>query len=218
MQHFIETAANNFIIAATTPKCGRMDNHQGIEIFFNEIKSKSAIDTKLFLQDIDMLLKAQDKILVLMIDGINEITGNFENCVTHYRIIIQNLKNFLNWKIENIKIVVTCRDFAFLEYCRYTGLYPSAENCYHQTSGNNVKPYYQISPLTLELQIEFCNAYIANKESKKLFIEDLKNNKYVQQTFTSPYLIAIVGNHYRQDSWGEYIYISMIYFLILLNK
>lgn len=212
LQHFIETATNNFIIAATTPKCGRMDNYQGIDIFFNEIKSKSEIDTKLFLQDIDMLLKAQDKILVLMIDGINEIIGNFENCVAHYRILIQNLKNFVKWKIENIKIVVTCRDFAFLEYCRYTGLYPSAENCYHQTSGNNVKPYYQISPLTLELQIEFCDAYIANEESKKLFIEDLKNNKYVQQTFTSPYLIAIVGNHYKQDSCGGiYLHIHDIF-------
>lgn len=199
LQHFIEIASDKYIIAATAPKCGRMDNHQGFDIFFNDAKYLNNSKKETFVESIDILLKNQNKILVLIIDGINEITGGFQNCILHYKNIIQDLKNFLEWKISNIKFIVTCRDFAFLDYCKYTDLYPSAENCYYQTSGNSIKPYYQILPLTLDLQLKFCEAYITNNESRELFIQDLKNNKYFQQTFTSPYLIAIVGNHYKQN-------------------
>lgn len=200
LQHFINISTDEFIIAATAPKCGRMDSYSGINIFFNELKSKNTNEVKHFVENINFLLKNLNKTLILVIDGINELTGGFENCVLHYKTIIKNLDSFSDWEITNIKIITTCRDFAFLDYCRHTGLYPSARNCYYQTRGDSIKTYYQILPLSLELQIKFCEAYITNKESRELFIQDLKNNKYIQQTFTSPYLIAIIGNRYKHNN------------------
>ena len=199
LQHYILSKDDNYIIAATSPKCGKMDGYQGINIFFNEMQKQPKCEVEYFIKDVDLLLKSKGHMLLLMIDGINEIAGGFEKCVKQYKKLIDNLNDFTEWGITNIKIIVTCRDFAFIDYCNYTNLYPTAQNCYYQTIGNNIRPHYQILPLTLDLQIKFCEAYITDSNSKMLFIQDIQNNKYLQQAFTSPYLIAIVGNHYKQN-------------------
>lgn len=200
LQHYILSKQESITVVATAPKCGKMDAYFGISIFFNDLQNLEKNSAKAYIKNIDLLLKTKKKMLLLIIDGINEISSGFSDCVKHYKTLIYDLNNLFEWGITNIKIIITCRDFAFLDYCQYTNLYPSAEYCYYQTSGNNIKTYYQIPPLTLELQIKFCKSYISNDESRELFIQDIKNNKYLQQAFTSPYLIAIVGNHYKQNA------------------
>ncbi len=211
LQHSINTMSPDILVAATAPKCGRLEKHIGINTFFPQTSQLNTPSEKDFMMDIDVLLKAKNQTLILIIDGINEIGGGFDTCIEHYRNIIHSIKAFSTWGIANIKIIVTCRDFAFLDYCKSTGLYPPVENCYYQSAGTSILPYYQISPLKLDAQIKFCQTYIDDMESRKLFIADLKNNKFIQKTFNSPYLIALVGNHYKKHAGSHSISINEIF-------
>lgn len=211
IQHFCEKNQDNYVIAATSPKCNSYDCDNGIGIFFRDILDNHIYNQKQILEMINQVLSSSQRKLILIFDGLNEISSDTEVCVTHYKNLLSLIELISVNKIYNCKVIVTCRDIAFLDYCNNCGLYPLPEYCYCNTNANSSVPYYQIQPLSLELQIEFCKTYIRNINQQEAFITDLKNNRFIQSSFTHPYLIAIAGSCYEKTTSDITLLVSNVF-------
>ena len=209
IQHFIKSLNDNYIIAATAPKCGILNESYGISAFFNDI-FYDANKTEINLQNFNDSLIAHHKTLILIFDGINEMSSGFADCLKQYKELIALINQIYSLRLSNIKVIVSCRDYAFLDYCETTGVFPSTECCYGYFKNSKYIPYFQIPPLGLETQIDFCKAYINDKNRCEWFIANLKTNKYFRDNFTHPYLIAIAGKHCNNTT-HDFNFINIIF-------
>ena len=183
-------------IAAISPKSCSFDNLIGIDAFGeNFLAGRTFLDASI-IQEIGTLLAIKKQLLVFIVDGLNEINGGLKEYAKHYRSIIDFLHLLHDQEAKNIKVITTCRDLAFIDCCEATGCYPSPDICFCYYEDGHAKPYYQISPLPQERQIAFAKIYFADEDSRQRFITDIKNNKYIRQTFNQPYLMAIAGKYY----------------------
>lgn len=211
IQHFCKENVKKYIIAATTPKCCRQKAKEGLGLFFQDLTLNNIYTQEHILKKINDVLQLSNRQLVLIYDGLNEISSNLNICVDLYQKLIFLMEMIHQNNFNYIKVIVSCRDLAFLDYCNEIGLYPQPEFCYCNTDVKTSVPYYQIPPLSLELQIKFCKLYIRNKTQQEAFITDLKNNRYIQNTFTHPYLIAIAGSCYNGSSNDVTLLVSNVF-------
>ncbi len=212
IQHFCQKNVENYIVAATAPKCNNgSEAANGIGFFFDDLSFASEYSQEEILVKINTLLEECNRKLVLIYDGLNEISSNTEMCVACYKKLLETIEIISKNNLKNCKLIVSCRDLAFLDYCNNCGLYPSSENCYCNTNNLSAVPYYQIPPLSLELQIDFCKTYIKNINLQEAFITDLKNNRFIRNSFTHPYLIAIAGRCYNKTSNDNSLLISNVF-------
>lgn len=198
IQHFTRYGGkDDKIIAVASPKSCSFEGNIGLSVFWDQITTFD--DESQFCSEISLTVKARRKKLVLIVDGLNEIDGGMDVCVQHYKRITSTISLLQDAEIDNIKIIVTCRDYAFLDYCERSLMYPSAELCYCHFEGDSVTPYYQMKPLTLEQQLKFTDLYFSDKKSRTLFEINLRSNPYFQQTFDQPYLIALAGRYHNSS-------------------
>ena len=196
LQHFCTQNYERLIIAATAPKCGYASNKYGVDVFWGDLlASYGAVSDNVF-QSIQDLLLLTDRYLVMIFDGLNEMNGGFNECIQQYKMLFKLMEDIHRLGLANWKVIATCRDFAFLDYCKSTGIYPNSEFCFCETKMNTSVPYYQIQPLPIELQIRFAESYITDQALRNRFITDLHNNRFIREIFTHPYMIAIAGKCY----------------------
>lgn len=211
LQHFCEQKHEQLIITATTPKCGYANGKCGADIFFGDLLASSDTDIKNVLKSIQELLALTNRYLVMIFDGLNEMSGGFDECIQQYKMLFALMEDVYRLGLTNLKIIVTCRDFAFLDYCKSSGIYPTPEFCFCETKPNTSLPYYQIQPLPIELQIKFAKSYITDTALCNRFITDLRNNRFIREMFTHPYMIAIAGKCYSNSLDGGLALISDVF-------
>lgn len=199
LQHFCTRNYERLIIAATAPKCGYASGKYGADVFWGDLLSSSGAVPDNVFHSIQDLLVLTNRYLVMIFDGLNEMNGGFNECIQQYKMLFKLMEDIHRLGLANWKVIVTCRDFAFLDYCKSTGIYPSPEFCFCETKTNSSVPYYQIQPLPVELQIRFAESYITDQMLRKRFITDLRNNRFIREIFTHPYMIAIAGKCYSND-------------------
>ena len=211
LQHFCTQNHEQFIVAATAPKCGYANGKYGVDVFFDDLLSLSSAEPDKIFMSIQKLLMVTNRCLVLIFDGINEMNGGFDECIYQYQMMLKLMETIHSLNLRNWKVIVTCRDFAFLDYCKKLGVYPSQEFCFCDTKENSSVPYYQIQPLPIELQIQFAKSYIVDPVMQSRFITDLRNNRYIRDIFTHPYMIAIAGKCYSNDLDNGSLLISDVF-------
>lgn len=199
LQHFCTQNHEQLIIAATAPKCGYANGKYGADVFWSDLLSSSNVESDKVFQSIQDLLMLTNRCLVMIFDGLNEMNGGFDECIQQYKMMVKLMEDIHHLGLKNWKVIVTCRDFAFLDYCKNLGIYPNPEFCFCETKKNTSVPYYQIQPLPIELQIKFAESCIADQAIRSRFIIDLRNNRFIRDIFTHPYMIAIAGKCYSKD-------------------
>lgn len=211
LQHFCEKKHEQLIVAATAPKCGYANGKYGVDIFFGDLLVSNGIDFDNVCKSIQDFLALTNRYLVMIFDGLNEMNGGFNECIQQYKMLFALMEKIHRLGLTNLKIIVTCRDFAFLDYCKNSGIYPNPEFCFCETKSNTSVPYYQIQPLPIELQIEFAKSYITDLAVCNRFIADLHNNRFIREMFTHPYMIAIAGKCYSNNLDGGSALISDVF-------
>lgn len=211
LQHFCEQKHEQLIVAATAPKCGYANGKYGADIFWGDLLASDGTDFDNMFKSIQNLLVLTNRYLVMIFDGLNEMSGGFNECIQQYKTLFAFMESIHRLGFTNLKIIVTCRDFAFLDYCKNSGIYPTPEFCFCETKSNTSVPYYQIQPLPIELQIKFAKSYIKNSTLCNRFITDLRNNRFIREMFTHPYMIAIAGKCYSNNLDGGVALISDVF-------
>lgn len=211
LQHFCAKSHERLIIAATAPKCGYAVGKYGADVFLGDLLISSNADPNKIFQSIQDLLVLTNRYLVMIFDGINEMNGGFNECIQQYKMLFKLMEDIHRLGLANWKVIVTCRDFAFLDFCKSSGVYPSPEFCFCETKTNTSVPYYQIQPLPIELQIRFAESYIEDSVMRSRFITDLRNNRFIREMFTHPYMIAIASKCYSNSLDGGSELISDIF-------
>lgn len=211
LQHFCDHRHEQLIVAATAPKCGYASGKYGADIFWGDLLASNSTDPNTVFRSIQNLLVLTNRYLVMIFDGLNEMNGGFNECIQQYKMLYALMEDIHRLGLLNWKIIVTCRDFAFLDYCKSSGVYPSPEFCFCETKTNSSVPYYQIQPLPLELQIRFAESYIVDPALRNRFITDLRNNRFIREMFTHPYMIAIAGKCYLNNLDGGSALISDVF-------
>jgi len=211
LQHFCAQRHERLIVAATAPKCGYASGKYGADVFWGDLLATNSIDSDKVFQSIQDLLVLTNRYLVMIFDGLNEMNGGFNECIRQYKMLFKFMEDIHRLGLANWKVIVTCRDFAFLDYCKNSGVYPSAKVCFCETKTNTSVPYYQIQPLPIELQIRFAESYIADPALRNRFITDLRNNRFIREMFTHPYMIAIASKCYSNNLDGGPALISDIF-------
>lgn len=211
LQHFCSQKHEQLIIAATAPKCGYANGKYGSDVFWGDLLSSSSAESDNVFRAIQDLLTLTNRCLVMIFDGLNEMNGGFNECLQQYKMMLKLMENIHRLGLKSWKVIVTCRDFAFLDYCKNLGIYPNPEFCFCETRKNVSVPYYQIQPLPIELQIKFAESYIADQVMRNRFITDLRNNRFIRDIFTHPYMIAIAGKCYSNDIKSGVMLISDIF-------
>ena len=198
IQHFIKThISSKYTVAIATPKTTSFDNSLGLSVFWNNLGSHE--ESQLY-HELDMLMESRSKTTVFIIDGLNEIDGDTDTCLEHYRKLVHSIDMLRRIGTKSIKVIITCRDYAFFDYCERSSLYPSVEICYCAINENSLVPYYQVQELNLEQQVQFVDLYFSDSNQRNLFEISLRNNPFVQQMYNQPYLIALAGRYYSSAS------------------
>lgn len=211
LQHFCEQKYEQLIIAATAPKCGYANGKYGADIFLGDLLVSGSTNLDSVFQSIQNFLSLTNRYLVMIFDGLNEMSGGFNECIQQYKTLFALMEDIHRLGLTNWKIIVTCRDFAFLDYCKSSGIYPNPEFCFCETKSNTSVPYYQIQPLPIELQIKFAESYITDPTLCNRFVTDLRNNRFIREMFTHPYMIAIAGKCYSNNLDGGSALISDVF-------
>ena len=211
LQHFCTQSYERLIIAATAPKCGYASGKYGVDVFWGDLLTSCGSDPDKVFQSIQNLLTLTNRYLIMIFDGLNEMNGGFNECIQQYKMLFKLMEDIHRLGLANWKVIVTCRDFAFLDYCKNSGIYPSPEFCFCETKTNTSVPYYQIQPLPIELQVKFAKSYISDQALCNRFITDLRNNRFIREIFTHPYMIAIAGKCYSNDLAGGSTLISDVF-------
>jgi len=195
IQNFIKYYRNpEQLIAVTSPKINSFNNMYGLSVFWKDLEKFS--NSKQTFREINELLSMRKTSLILIVDGLNEIDGGTDVCIQHYKSIIETLSEWNSLGISTIKVIITCRDHAFLDYCEKANLYPPMDICQCSIYKEHITPYFQIHALTLEQQLKFTKIYFNDNDKRKEFESDLENNRNIRQMFNQPYLIAVSGKYY----------------------
>lgn len=187
---------HKYIIYVLSPRNCKATNNLGLREFFPDLFSCEDSSEMTVIRDISLTLDLRKKCLILIYEGLNEFYGGFESCSAHYKSLSNIIDNLQEFNIKNIKLIITCRDHIFEEYCEETGLYPKIECCYCKTDKNTLSPYYRMPVLTLDEQKEIARAYIVDSEQLNSFMKNLENNIFFRETFNQPYLIALAAKYF----------------------
>lgn len=215
LQHFVhENQENNsnIITLIVTPKNSIIKKF-GLELFL-DLKITEQ-NTKTILKFINSSLELSEKKLILIFDGLNEISNIYEIQESHYIEFLDLAKNIYYEKCNKIKLIITCRESVYYRYKASTNLQLNPLYFFYnkELQDNEIHDFaYKISPLSLfEKQKLMQNYGLTNKiifSSNNLY--DLYN--YIIENDITPLFIAIVGETLKSSSGirmlkkGENIY------------
>lgn len=205
IQSFVRNnLSTNTLVVPFSPKSKTFQNKKGLDMFLDIVANinESNLQDDI-LTNINSLLESKSQYLVFVLDGLNEIDAELFEQNSHYTSILDLAEKIYKLKLSFIKIIVTCRDNALLQYMKFTLKYPDPEVFYYGTtdSGRNAVPYYYIDELDYNKQIDFVDMYFKNPNQKQRFISYLSSSKHAQTQFSHPYLIAIAGHIYNTSSY-----------------
>jgi|GEM_PF-4241421 len=227
VQNFVRKSQNsNTLTIPISAKFYKKKRGSIINLFFGEMLGKSDPENVgELLRGINELLHIKAQCLVLIFDGINEIDYEFEDIISFYTEMIEFAELIHELQLDTIKLVVTCRDHAFFQYERQSGVYPDPRifYCNDKLEEEDLNPYYRILPLEKEKQREFVKLFFANEEVAYKFQRLLNNNAYMQREFSTPYIIAVAGqivNETALDHSESFIFVDIFskFAASMLNK
>lgn len=192
-----------YIIYAFSPKFCKGTHNTGLQEFFPDLFLDENSSEQKVIRDISLTLELRKKYLILIYEGLNESYGGFESCSARYKGLSNSIDYLQELDIKNIKLIITCRDHIFEEYCEETGSYPTIESCYCKTNINTISPYYRMSTLSLDEQKEIAKAYFVDSNQLNCFVMNLENNISFKETFNQPYLIALAAKHFNSKFYSN---------------
>lgn len=183
-----------YIPIVVTPKSTSFQNY-GVNLFLEEaigrINDKNKLKDRLL--NIDLIFKERSKKLILILDGLNEISGTEQHLSNHYLHLLELSEIITNNRFENIRIVVTCRDSSFANLTTNHKL-PSSKAFYSiKTADTRIEPYYRVRELSKDNQAALIRLYFKNNYLADAFIDLIESDKTLARKFMHPYLIAILG-------------------------
>ncbi len=116
IQNYIIKNKDKFFIAVTSKN--NDINRSGISMFLDTDVCKA--DEDILLKTLDNAFELRQSNLILILDGLNELT--FQNQEINYRKIIELSEKLYKLNCIHIKLIVTCRNYAYLYYKQSTGL------------------------------------------------------------------------------------------------
>lgn len=160
----------------------------GIEIDASE--EESVINT------LNKALKINNSRIILIIDGINEL--NFEFQKQYYLKINDLARKIYNLKCNNIKIIVTCREHAYLQYKDTTGVNLNYLYFYRNDKSEfgivqNQDANYKVKPFNDNEFSALLKCYFSDDK----IIDAIKNIKIQNMT---PFYFAIIDEYLQTYS------------------
>lgn len=133
----------------------------------NENNTENIICTKQEqLENIELMLKQRDKVLIIVIDAINEIQASFHRIISFYEKILEFSNFIAKNKYLRIKIIVSSRMDFYNQIISATNKFPSASSYYSVFSkdqGNETKTVFEIPLLNGNEIISFVKTLSSNK-------------------------------------------------------
>ena len=115
IQHICKEYCGKYVIMATTPKCGVNLHNSGIGLFFDDLVFEKIYTETDLLQNINNIFKVANRNLLLIYDGLNEMSSNSNECIRQYKALLNLMETIFKNGCSTCKVIVTCRDFAFLD-------------------------------------------------------------------------------------------------------
>lgn len=165
LQNFIQRVDDNTIPIIVSPKNTDM-NKYGLSLFFNIDISFENEET--ILKYINDSLKLRDHKLLLIFDGINEISNVNQNQYIHYRHLIELTNKIHSCDLSFIKMIITCREQTYYDYKMATGISLNPLYFYTNCNDANKESIYKIYYLSKQdRQILFDN-YVSIEAQKQV--------------------------------------------------
>lgn len=186
LQNFVKQANNNVISIVISPKNTYINAH-GLSMFLGT--SIGDVDEDLVIKQIDVSFKERNKQLVLIFDGLNELSIDIEH-QKYYYIELIKLAEKLHQNCSNIKLIITCRKRAYIEYRQLTSLQLNGLYFYHKKIEGITSDYdacYNIPELNKENKKELIFQYIHNNEHQ--FV----NAQQIMEKADTPLMIATLA-------------------------
>lgn len=176
----------NIVPIIVSPKIMSMEK-VGLSLFLDTEISNNEVD--LLLQNIDSSFSLRECQLLLIFDGLNEISDGLKMQQAHYCALLALAhKIFLN-KCKNIKLIITCRRNAYFNYMNSTSLhlnpiYFYSNRDYTQNIDGFDDASYTLIPLNVKEKENLMDSYkIINSKVREAIV----NNN------VPPYFISIAS-------------------------
>ncbi len=114
--YMLENKESFFIVVSSKNK---ITNRNGIGMFLNVDICDANED--LLLKTLNCAFELRQSLLILILDGLNEF--NFQDQQLNYKKMIELSEKLYSLNCQNIKLIVTCRIHAYLQYKQLTGLH-----------------------------------------------------------------------------------------------
>lgn len=194
LQSFIRNRADNIIPIIISPK-NNIISKQGLSLFLNLDITNENED--MVLKYISNFLMMRESQLLLIFDGLNEVsdTAKIQQC--HYCKILELADKIYQNKYIGIKLIITCREQAYYEYKSATTL--SLNPLYFYTNDSiskNQDANYIVSKLSDEDKKSLLNEYMISDVSKQLHMfcdSALCNIDNIISNDVTPFFIAIAA-------------------------
>ena len=179
-------------------------NSMGLSLFLYEIfKNVPNSKTDAALKDINALLDLRGKELILIFDGLNEIPGSIENQVAHYQEFVWMARKLHELNCIRIKLLISCRENAYLQYKRASNLRLSHYFFYSKPNDDTIEKYssedayYKIKLLN-RLEIEsLLELYFKQPTIDLINRTEFFSSGKLALKNSNPFFIALAGETFQ---------------------
>lgn len=213
LRNFVNSIAQNINVIVSLPKLTTM-HMPSLSLFFDF--DLSDINEVSFLSLLNTALKERNEMLVLILDGLNEINCKIEDQSYFYVYLVELAEKLFNNTCQNIKLIITCRERAYYQYRSCTSMQLNRmyfyQNKNYQKSIENNDYSYHIHSLNKKEKEELINKYINNaKETENLtfLLENIE---------TTPFMIAAAATTLQSYPYVDVRNIYNCFTSAMLNK
>lgn len=167
------------------------------------------------LLSIEQKLNLEQSLMIFIIDGINEL--EYQSQLQYYVKVIQLAKKIEKLNCNHIRIIITCREHAYLNYKEQTKMYLDFSLFYRNDKfeygiAENQDANYRVKPCTDEELSALANCYLSNN----VIISELINNK----NNITPFYFSIIQEYiknYNPESLSFIDYDDIFYEILSKN-
>lgn len=201
LQNFIRNKADNIIPIIVSPRNTTI-NKQGLSLFFDFDITNESED--MVLGYIDQFMKIREQQLILIFDGLNEVSDNARVQQLHYSKVLELSDKIYHNHYTAIKLIITCREQVYYEYKSATSL--SLNPLYFYTNRTIIKnddASYIIPKLSNRDKKCLLDEYISIdtlKQLELLYNSEFLNINSILNDNVTPLFIAIAAeslNNYK---------------------
>lgn len=194
IQNFIRYKADKIIPIIISPKNNTVSK-QGLSLFFDMDITNENED--MVLKYINQFMIMREKQLLLIFDGLNEISDTVKIQQSHYCKMLELADKIYHNQYIGIKLIITCREQAYYEYKSATTL--ALNPLYFYTNDSNIKnedASYIVSKLSGEDKQSLLDEYISADILKQLHMfyrSAFWNINNIINDNVTPFFIAIAA-------------------------